>query len=120
MKYCCSHFVRLINNIGGKGVSAIHVKDYGERRFFLQFRPFDKDVYAFHSQIDSNTGKTKWPNFRNEEGQSRGMNIILNQPIRFCPACGAELKLVIDADFDAFDRLIVDPDTWDISSPSGE
>lgn len=108
MNYCCESFKRLVDNAGQKGVGVVHAIYLGNRQFILQARPFDKDVYEYHSKVDLATGKNSWPNLTNANGEMRGMALITNQSMRFCPLCGKELLLLIKAEVVEFDKLAIE------------
>lgn len=107
MKYCCASFERLVENAGQKGVGVVHAVYLGERKFMLQFRPFDNDVYDFYSKIDPVSGKNSWPVFRNEKGDVRGINLITHQILKHCPLCGKSLKSLIDLQVAEFEDLVM-------------
>jgi hypothetical protein len=105
MIYCCESFVRLTENIGNKGFSIVHAIHFGDRRFCLSMRPFDKDVYEHYSSINPLTGKNGWPYIENKNGEARSMGIVLNQLINFCPFCGYPLQQIIDRNISEFDTM---------------
>ena len=104
MKYCCSHFTRLADNAGKKGIAVIHVVRMGGRQFLLQARPFDQDVFDYHSQVDAATGRNIWPVFRNADGHEKEIRLVDNVVLRYCPGCGCELAGLISRNMDAFDE----------------
>lgn len=111
MKYCCTQFRHLIDNIGGKGFSIVHAVKFGNRVFCLQSRPFDMDVYEYHSQlIDGKT--TKWPRFRNISGEERSIGLVINQEISFCPHCGKSLIPLILDQLNDFDQLAIEQSSF--------
>jgi len=100
MKFCCQSFAILASQSGEKGMAVIPHVDEGRRRFYLQSRPFELDVYEFYSNsVDG------WPRITNRQGEVRSIGLITNQALKFCPACGKNLDDLIKRDLKGFDAL---------------
>lgn len=101
MRFCCQSFAILASQSGEKGMAVIPYMEEGRRRFCLQARPFELEVYKYHS--NSVEG---WPLITNRRGEPLSMGLIINQALKFCPACGENLDGVITRDIRGFDVLL--------------
>ena len=100
---CCEPFGTLIANSGEKGIAVVpRIRD-GIRGFFLQARPFEPNVASMLLERDPATGENKWPLAKRDLGYEVPLVTVLALPLRFCPACGQNLHLVIDSNTAAFD-----------------
>lgn len=103
LKPCCEPFGALLANSGGKGIAVVpRIRD-GVRGFSLQARPFEPHVVSILSEIDSATGENDWPVAEQALGYKIPLVTVLALPLKFCPACGKNLQVVIDTNTAAFD-----------------
>lgn len=105
---CCTPFGILLSNAGEKGCSAVpRIRDE-MRQFFLQARPFERDAVSKLSAVDPATGENKWPSLEAITGQITPLVTVLVLPLKFCPSCGQDLRVVIDRNPEAFEEAARD------------
>ena len=104
-KWCCDAFQRLMNRAGEKGVAIIACRDGDHRSFYLQARPFEKDVVELYNSTDPMVSTVKWPELLDKNGKPVPWVSALHLPLTFCPRCGADLRTAISARQSEFDRL---------------
>jgi hypothetical protein len=105
--WCCEPFDRLLQNAGEGGVSVVAHRDARAnfRGFYLQARPFERDVADAFSQIDAKTGKVKWPELRDYKDRPVPWITAIHFLLVCCPRCGRRLDEVIQDNQDTFDTL---------------
>lgn len=103
--WCCDTFERLLERAGEKGTSIIAVSDGQRRRFYIQARPFEKDVVEKYSAIKNNTGTNSWPRLTDSRGTPAPYVSVMQIPIFFCPSCGVNLEKMINSNLTEFDQL---------------
>jgi hypothetical protein len=102
---CCEWMGNVLETSGGKGYSVVAVRDADNRAFCLQARPFDPDVVEKYSTVDESTGRAKWPKLVSSSGSLVPYVLSIEIPLRYCPACGANLEKLIKNETKAFDAL---------------
>lgn len=103
--WCCQWFKRMLDEIGEKGFSIIAYKDAEYRTFYLQSRPFEKEVIEDFEKVNPLTGETNVPEIRNSEGHIVPLTISQQIPLSYCPSCGADLNEIINKEISDFDAL---------------
>ncbi len=112
IKYCCDWFNRLIEQAGEKGSSIVAYRDGEHRSFYLQTRPFEKDVIEKYNSIDEKTGNNKWPDLYDKREIPVPWVFALNIPIKFCPQCGTNLEKIIKKNKKEFDRIATEMENY--------
>ena len=95
--WCCQWFNCLIDETGEKGFSIIAFRDSSYRTFYLQARPFEKEIVA---EFEINV-----PEIKVLSGKLVPITISQQIPLTFCPRCGANLDKIIKKNIIEFDKL---------------
>jgi hypothetical protein len=106
-KWCCEAFERLIQEAGEKGFSIVahHDTSTDFRGFYLQGRPFERDVAGVFAEKDSKTVSVKWPELHDHKGQIVPWVTVIHFLLTCCPRCGSKLERIIRKNQVAFDAL---------------
>jgi hypothetical protein len=86
----CKWFENLLAAAGEKGFSIVPMRDGEHRSWYLVARPFEPADLARITSKDSN---------------ALGVAVAMKTPLKYCPACGANLDDLIRRDERAFDAL---------------
>ncbi|KAB2910701.1 MAG: hypothetical protein F9K40_02090 [Kofleriaceae bacterium] len=101
--YCCVWLKNALAEVGDKGFGVMAVS--GERRlFYLEAKPFDSAIDRKYSTRDA-SGRSRWPLLTDDEGLEVPYTTSMIIPLKHCPACGMQLKDLIEGNPDAFDAL---------------
>lgn len=103
--WCCQWFKRLLDKTGEKGFSIIAFKDADYRTFYIQARPFEKEIVEEFEQVNSITGESNIPEMLNSKGQIIPLTVSQQIPLSYCPSCGANLYEIINNNVHEFDLL---------------
>ena len=105
LKSCCEWFESSLGLAGEKGYSVIAFKGEKKRCFYLQARPFERDVTEKYNSIEKKTGKNKWPKLFDNRDLPVPYVIAINIPLEYCPSCGANLSKKIRRNQKEFDSI---------------
>lgn len=103
--WCCVWFDNLLGRSGEKGIAIVAFRDKDRRMFFLQARPFEKEVEEYLNAHDPLTGRNRWADLRDEKNRKVPFIISMEISLDFCPRCGANLSKIIGKNLTAFDNL---------------
>lgn len=103
--WCCQWFRRLLDRTGEKGFSIIAFKDSDYRSFYIQARPFEKEIVREFEQVSPITGDINVPEVRRGDGQLIPLTISQQIPLSYCPRCGVDLNELISKNISEFDNL---------------
>ena len=103
--WCCNAFDRLIDDVGEKGFSIVAHHDNDFRGFYLQARPFERDIADAFGETDPETNNVKWPELRDYKGRIVPWVIATHFLLTCCPRCGKKLDRIIRKNQNKFDVL---------------
>ena len=97
---CCVFLQNKLELAGEKGTSIFACREGSRRKFIAQARPFEPDV------VEKHCASGTWPDLRDSRGHQVPFVIAMDMPLRYCPACGANLEEWIAGHTTQFDAMV--------------
>jgi hypothetical protein len=104
-KWCCDWFDIMMEQISEKGYSIIAVRDGSYRSFYLQARPFEKNIAESITAIGSIDNILQCAKPIDIAGSLIPLVIAMNMPLTYCLRCGANLMEKIKQNREEFDEI---------------
>jgi hypothetical protein len=107
--WCCEAFETGLIRRGDKGMSIIPRRENGYDGFFLEARPFEKDVVEKYAGLQKE-GLPCWPELRDSRGRTVPYTLSISMLLVYCPWCGTRLDKCIKKYPKEFERLLAMPE----------